>query len=81
MPVSYVSQYDLGSLCGDWRMKPNFTLSWAAHTSTPNNIGDHRDIARALASPGCVGGGKSRQARNVYPKRIRIFYYRFQPKT
>jgi Carboxypeptidase regulatory-like domain/TonB dependent receptor-like, beta-barrel len=76
-PVASISQYDLGIFAqDDWKMKPNFTLSYGLRYETQNQISDHSDIAPRIGFAWGLGGKGSRP-KTVIRAGAGIFYDRF----
>jgi hypothetical protein len=63
---------------GDWRIKPNITLSYGLRFESQDNIGDHADFAPRLGLAwGIGGGGKNGSPKTVLRAGYGIFYDRF----
>lgn len=76
-PVSAINQYDLGIFAqDDWKMKPNFTLSYGLRYETQNQISDHHDVAPRIGFAWGVGGKGSRP-KTVIRAGAGVFYDRF----
>src|SRR5207244_1592398 len=73
------SQVDVGAFVGDdWRMRPNFTLSFGLRYETQSNIHDWRDLAPRIAiawAPGAAA--KTSRPKTVLRAGIGVFYDRF----
>lgn len=73
-----VTAYDAGLyLQDDWRVRPNFTLSYGLRFETQNEIHDHGDWAPRVGIAWGVGG-KSAPPKVVVRGGFGIFYDRFQ---
>jgi hypothetical protein len=78
-PSLSASQWDVGVFVGDdWRVRPNFTLSYGLRYETQTNIGDRRNFAPRIGMAWAPGAS----ARNSRPKMVvragfGIFYDRF----
>ncbi len=73
-----VHQLDAGLFAGDeWKLRPNFTLSYGLRYETQTNIPDHRDFAPRLAlawAPGAIAG---KSGKTVLRAGFGMFYDRF----
>ena len=49
----------------DWRVRPNFTLSYGLRFETQNDIHDHGDFAPRLALAWGIGGGGKNAPKTV----------------
>ncbi len=77
-PKAEVSAYDSGLyLQDDWRVRPNFTLSYGLRFETQNEIHDHGDWAPRVGIAWGVGG-RSAPPKVVVRGGFGIFYDRFQ---
>lgn len=73
-----VSQSDLGLFAqDDWRVRPNFMLSYGARFETQSNIGDHFDFAPRVSFAWGVGSTKQNTPKFVIRGGAGVFYYRF----
>jgi hypothetical protein len=71
-----VHQLDGAIFAGDeWRLRPNFTLSWGLRYEVQDNMHDWRDIAPRVAIAWAPGGKKA--SKNVLRAGYGIFYDRF----
>jgi len=61
----------------DWRIRPNFTLSYGLRFETQNAIHDHRDFAPRVAMAWGIGGGGKTAAKTVLRAGVGLFYDRF----
>lgn len=76
-PLANVSQTDLGAFAlDDWRLKPNFTLSYGLRYETQTNVHDWRDFSPRLSIAWGLDGGKNKQAKTVLRTGFGIFYDR-----
>lgn len=76
-PIADVSQTDLGVfLLDDWRVKPNFTLSYGLRYETQNNIRDWTNFAPRLSFAWGLDGGGGRQTKTVLRGGAGFFYDR-----
>jgi Carboxypeptidase regulatory-like domain/TonB dependent receptor len=78
-PLSTVTLVDAG-LYGqdDWRIRPNFTLSYGLRFETQNDIHDHGDFAPRISFAWGIGGGAKKAApKTVLRGGFGIFYDRF----
>src|SRR5579859_7815841 len=77
-PVAAINQYDLGVFAqDDWKMKPNFTLSYGLRYETQNQISDHHDIASRIGFAWGLGGNKGSRPKTVIRAGAGVFYDRF----
>lgn len=75
-----VGQYDAGLyLEDDWRVKPNFTLSYGVRFETQSNVDDHVDFAPRIGF--AWGLGKGTAPKTVLRAGIGMFYDRFSQGT
>jgi hypothetical protein len=76
-PLAGVSQTDVGIFAlDDWRMKPNFTLSYGLRYETQTNISDLTNFSPRLSFAWGVGGGGNRTAKTVIRGGLGVFYDR-----
>jgi hypothetical protein len=76
-PVASINQYDLGVFAqDDWKMKPNFTLSYGLRYEIQNQISDHHDIAPRIGFAWGLGG-KGSKPKTVIRAGAGVFYDRF----
>lgn len=61
----------------EWRVRPNFTLSYGLRFETQNDIHDHADFAPRVAVAWGIGGGGKNAAKTVLRAGFGIFYDRF----
>lgn len=77
-PVAAINQYDLGVFAqDDWKLKPNFTLSYGLRYETQNQISDHHDIAPRIGFAWGLGGNKGSRPKTVIRAGAGVFYDRF----
>ena len=78
-PALSASQVDVGVFVGDdWRVRPNFTLSFGLRYETQTNIHDWRDVAPRIAiawAPGAAA--KTSRPKMVLRAGFGMFYDRF----
>jgi hypothetical protein len=79
-PRAEVTQYDLAGFAqDDWRMTPNFTLSYGLRFETQNNINDRVDIAPRVAFAWApVISSKTKKPQTVIRAGIGLFYFRVE---
>ena len=71
-----VTNFDIGLYAGDdWRVRPNFTLSYGLRFETQNDIHDHADFAPRLGFAWGLGKGSS--PKTVLRAGAGLFYDRF----
>jgi hypothetical protein len=61
----------------DWRVRPNFTLSYGLRFETQNAIHDHADWAPRISLAWGIGGGGKNVAKTVLRAGCGMFYDRF----
>ena len=77
-PLTQVSVFDAGLYAGDdWRVRPNFTLSYGLRFETQNQIHDHADWAPRLSLAWGLGRGNNPSPKTVLRAGFGIFYDRF----
>jgi hypothetical protein len=79
-PETRVSRFDLaGFIQDDWRVRPNFTLSYGLRFETQTNISDKLDLAPRLAFAWAPGSKPdTRRPATVIRGGVGIFYFRFE---
>jgi hypothetical protein len=78
IPTVTVNVVDAGLyLQDDWRVRPNFTLSYGLRFETQNAIHDHGDFAPRVALAWGIGGGGKSAAKTVLRAGFGLFYDRF----
>ncbi|HZG52436.1 MAG TPA: TonB-dependent receptor, partial [Pyrinomonadaceae bacterium] len=79
-PRAGVTQYDLAGFAqDDWRMTPNFTLSYGLRFETQNNIHDRLDLAPRLSVAWApIISSKSKRPTTVIRAGIGLFYFRVE---
>jgi Carboxypeptidase regulatory-like domain len=76
-PLVAVTQADVGFYAeDDFRIRPNFTLSYGMRFETQNNINDHADFAPRIGIAWGLGRGKS-TPKTVLRAGFGVFYDRF----
>lgn len=76
-PLAAIDQTDVGLfILDDWRLRPNFTLSYGLRYERQSNIGDPLDLSPRLSFAWGLGGGGGRQTRTVLRGGFGIFYDR-----
>jgi hypothetical protein len=76
-PAASVSYIDSGVYAeDDWRIRPNFTLSYGLRVESQNQIGDHADWAPRIGFAWGLGSGKS-TPKTVLRAGLGMFYDRF----
>src|SRR5262249_14817134 len=77
-PSLSVHQMDAGAFVGDdWRLWPNFTLSYGLRFEAQTNIGDHADLAPRIGFAWAPAGGKNAKPKTVLRGGFGLFYDRF----
>ncbi len=77
-PLATVSQVDVGIYAlDDWRLAPNFTLSYGLRYENQTNISDNKDFSPRLSFAWGVDGGAKRAAKTVLRAGFGVFYDRF----
>ncbi|MBC7798934.1 MAG: carboxypeptidase regulatory-like domain-containing protein, partial [Pyrinomonadaceae bacterium] len=77
-PLASVTQYDFGGyILDDWRIRPNFTLSYGLRYEIQNNISDKMNFAPRLNFAYSPGAGGARQPKTVIRGGVGVFYDRF----
>jgi hypothetical protein len=77
-PYIGLTQYDFGPFFqDDWRVKPNFTLSYGIRWEAQTNIPDHSDWAPRLSFAWSPDARGNRRAKTVIRGGWGIFYDRF----
>ncbi len=72
-----VSQFDVGLFgSDDWRLRPNFTLSYGLRYETQNNISDHANWSPRLGVAWGVDGGRNKTAKTVLRTGFGTFFDR-----
>jgi len=78
IPTVTVNVIDAGLyIQDDWRVRPNFTLSYGLRFETQNEINDHADFAPRVALAWGIGGGGKNAPKTVLRAGIGLFYDRF----
>jgi hypothetical protein len=78
IPTVTVNVVDAGVyLQDDWRIRPNFTLSYGLRFETQNAIHDHGDFAPRVAVAWGIGGGLKSAPKTVLRAGFGMFYDRF----
>jgi hypothetical protein len=81
-PYSSISQYDIGLFAqDDWRVKPNFTLSYGVRYEWQTNISDHKDWAPRLGFAWAPGSAKNGRQKTVIRGGFGMFYDRVSEGT
>lgn len=76
-PLTSVTQFDMGLYANDdWRMRPNFTLSYGVRYETQTNIHDYGDWSPRLGIAWGLDGGANKAAKTVLRAGFGIFYDR-----
>jgi hypothetical protein len=77
-PLAKVSQFDVGFFAtDDWKITPQFTLSFGLRYENQNNIDDNGNFAPRVSFAYALGGSGARQAQTVIRGGAGIFYERF----
>ena len=77
VPLTNVSQFDAGVFVNDdWRVKPNFTLSYGLRYEAQTNSGDLRDFSPRLSFAWGLGGTAKKPAKSVLRAGFGVFYDR-----
>ncbi len=76
-PLTRVPQFDMGLYANDdWRIRPNFTLSYGFRYETQTNIHDYGDWSPRLGIAWGIDGGANKAAKTVLRAGFGIFYDR-----
>jgi hypothetical protein len=76
-PEVQVNYVDAGLYAeDDWRLRPNFTLSYGVRFESQNQIGDHADFAPRIGFAWGLGSGKT-APKTVLRAGFGLFYDRF----
>ncbi len=79
-PTTKVNQFDIGMFINDdWRIRPNFTLSYGFRYETQTNIHDYGDWSPRVAIAWGLGGGNS--PKTVLRAGFGTFYDRIPDST
>ena len=79
IPTVTVNVVDAGLyIQDDWRVRPNFTLSYGLRFETQNAIHDRGDFAPRVALAWGLGGGGKTAAKTVLRAGFGLFYDRFE---
>ena len=77
VPAVQVNYVDAGLYAeDDWRLRPNFTLSYGLRFETQNQISDHADLAPRIGFAWGIGSGKT-APKTVLRAGFGMFYDRF----
>ena len=77
IPTTSVSQFDVGLFfTDDWRLKPNFTLSYGLRYETQTNISDFKDWSPRVGIAWGIDGSANKAAKTVLRAGFGIFYDR-----
>ncbi len=82
-PLVDVGQVDVGVYAGDdWRIRPNFTLSYGLRYEAQTNIHDRTDFAPRLAFAWAPGGSyRNAPPKTVFRGGFGVFYDRFNEQN
>ena len=76
-PYSSIVQYDLGVFAqDDWRVRPNFTLSYGLRYEWQTNITDHGDFAPRIGFAWAPGSARNGRQKTVFRGGFGMFYDR-----
>lgn len=76
--VADVTYFDAGPYFqDDWRVRPNFTLSYGLRFETQNNFSDHADFAPRIGLAWGIGGSAKNPPKTVLRAGSGMFYDRF----
>jgi outer membrane receptor protein involved in Fe transport len=76
-PVSDISQRDISLfVMDDWRVRPNFTLSFGVRYENQTNISDNSDFAPRFGFAWAPGSDGKKQSKTVIRGGMGIFYAR-----
>jgi Carboxypeptidase regulatory-like domain len=76
-PYSSIVQYDLGVFAqDDWRVRPNFTLSYGLRYEWQTNITDHSDFAPRIGFAWAPGSARNGRQKTVFRGGFGLFYDR-----
>lgn len=79
IPTVTVNVVDAGLYVqDDWRVRPNFTLSYGLRFETQNEIHDRGDFAPRVALAWGIGGGGKTAPKTVLRAGFGLFYDRFE---
>lgn len=75
--IASITNFDVGLYAGDdWRIRPNFTMSYGLRFETQNDIHDHVDFAPRIGFAWGLGG-KGSSPKTVLRAGAGVFYDRF----
>jgi hypothetical protein len=78
IPTVTVNVVDAGLYVqDDWRVRPNFTLSYGLRFETQNAIHDHGDFAPRMSFAWGIGGSQKSAPKTVLRAGFGVFYERF----
>lgn len=76
-PLTRVTQFDMGLYANDdWRVRPNFTLSYGLRYETQTNIHDYGDWSPRLGIAWGIDGRANKPAKTVLRAGFGVFYDR-----
>jgi hypothetical protein len=76
-PLARVTQFDIGLFANDdWRIRPNFTLSYGVRYETQSNIHDYGNWSPRVGIAWGLDGGANKSAKTVLRAGFGIFYDR-----
>ncbi len=76
-PYASIVQYDAGPFVqDDWRVRPNFTLSFGLRYEIQTNVSDYHDIAPRIGFAWAPGSAKNGRQKTVIRGGLGLFYDR-----
>ena len=77
-PEASSRRFDLHAFVqDDWKVAPNFTLSYGLRAQVQTNVSDKLNLGPRIAFAWAPGGGNTRQPKTVLRGGIGIFYYNY----
>ncbi len=78
-PTTSLNQFDIGLFANDdWKVRPNFTVSYGLRYEAQTNLGDLANVSPRIGVAWGIDGGRGRQTRTVLRAGAGVFYSRLQ---